>query len=117
MSCWHMPRSWGSSCTISRSHRRLHSPPQTGGIMHLFLSPPLDRSTSSRKDPPMKTSIGTWACSIGPYAKNPVDFNTVGAKLAVGYDALELDAFPPHPNLSSFFTILAACSLCIAVPI
>ena len=47
----------------------------------------------------MKTSIGTWAYSIGPYAKNPVDFDTVCQKLAaLGYDALELGSFPPHPT-------------------
>ena len=47
----------------------------------------------------MKTSIGTWAYTIGPYADKPVEFDTVCKKLAaLGYDALELGSFPPHPN-------------------
>lgn len=47
----------------------------------------------------MKTSIGTWAYTIGPYADKPVDFDTVCQKLSkLGYDALELGSFPPHPN-------------------
>jgi sugar phosphate isomerase/epimerase len=46
-----------------------------------------------------RTSIGTWAYTIGPYAANPIDFDTVCAKLKeLGFDGLELGAFPPHPN-------------------
>jgi sugar phosphate isomerase/epimerase len=46
-----------------------------------------------------RTSIGSWAFTIGPYAKNPIDFDTVCDKLkALGFDGLELGAFPPHPN-------------------
>jgi sugar phosphate isomerase/epimerase len=44
-------------------------------------------------------SIGTWAYTIGPYASNPIDFDTVCTKLKdLGFDGLELGAFPPHPN-------------------
>ena len=46
-----------------------------------------------------RTSIGSWAYTIGPYADHPVDFDTVIEKLsALGFDAVELGAFPPHPN-------------------
>ncbi|MBI3680310.1 MAG: sugar phosphate isomerase/epimerase [Acidobacteria bacterium] len=44
-------------------------------------------------------SIGSWAYTIGPYASNPIDFTTVCEKLkALGFDGVELGAFPPHPN-------------------
>lgn len=46
-----------------------------------------------------RTSIGSWAYTIGPYASNPIDFDTVCEKLkALGFDGVELGAFPPHPN-------------------
>ncbi|HBY64624.1 MAG TPA: sugar phosphate isomerase/epimerase [Solibacterales bacterium] len=46
-----------------------------------------------------RTSIGSWAFTIGPYAANPIDFDTVIDKLkALGFDGVELGAFPPHPN-------------------
>ena len=46
-----------------------------------------------------RTSIGSWAYTIGPYGPNPIDFDTVCDKLkALGFDGLELGAFPPHPN-------------------
>jgi sugar phosphate isomerase/epimerase len=46
-----------------------------------------------------RTSIGSWAYTIGPYADHPVDIYTVIDKLqALGFDAVELGAFPPHPN-------------------
>jgi sugar phosphate isomerase/epimerase len=46
-----------------------------------------------------RTSIGSWAYTIGPYAKNPIDFDTVCDKLKeLGFDGVELGAFPPHPN-------------------
>lgn len=46
-----------------------------------------------------RISIGSWAYTIGPYASNPIDFETVCAKLkALGFDGVELGAFPPHPN-------------------
>ncbi|MBF0432294.1 MAG: sugar phosphate isomerase/epimerase [Fibrobacteria bacterium] len=46
-----------------------------------------------------KLSIGSWAFTIGPYEKNPVDFDTVCAKCKeLNFDAIELGGFPPHPN-------------------
>ena len=46
-----------------------------------------------------RSSIGSWAYTIGPYASNPIDFDTVLTKLrALGFDGVELGAFPPHPN-------------------
>lgn len=46
-----------------------------------------------------RTSIGSWAYTIGPYAENPVDFDTVIDRLAgLGFDGVELGGFPPHPN-------------------
>lgn len=46
-----------------------------------------------------RSSIGSWAYTIGPYASNPVDFDTVLNKLkALGFDGVELGGFPPHPN-------------------
>lgn len=46
-----------------------------------------------------RISIGSWAYTIGPYEKNPVDFDTVCTKLAeLGFDGVELGGFPPHPN-------------------
>jgi sugar phosphate isomerase/epimerase len=46
-----------------------------------------------------RSSIGSWAYTIGPYAKNPIDFDTVCQKLkGLGFDGVELGAFPPHPN-------------------
>jgi sugar phosphate isomerase/epimerase len=46
-----------------------------------------------------RTSIGTWAYTIGPYGSNPIPFDTVCDKLKeLGFDGVELGAFPPHPN-------------------
>ncbi|MCC6860085.1 MAG: sugar phosphate isomerase/epimerase [Bryobacterales bacterium] len=46
-----------------------------------------------------RSSIGSWAYTIGPYASSPIDFDTVCDKLkALGFDGVELGAFPPHPN-------------------
>jgi sugar phosphate isomerase/epimerase len=46
-----------------------------------------------------RTSIGSWAFTIGPYSSNPIDFETVITKLKeLGFDGVELGAFPPHPN-------------------
>ncbi|MBY0373264.1 MAG: sugar phosphate isomerase/epimerase, partial [Bryobacteraceae bacterium] len=46
-----------------------------------------------------RSSIGSWAYTIGPYADKPIDFDTVCTKLkALGFDGVELGAFPPHPN-------------------
>ncbi|RPI29562.1 MAG: sugar phosphate isomerase/epimerase [Acidobacteria bacterium] len=46
-----------------------------------------------------KISIGTWAYTIGPYAKHPVSWNEVISNLKrLGFDGVELGGFPPHPN-------------------
>ncbi|MEE8467844.1 MAG: sugar phosphate isomerase/epimerase family protein [Planctomycetota bacterium] len=46
-----------------------------------------------------RISIGSWAYTIGPYEKSPVDFETVGTTLReLGFDGIELGGFPPHPN-------------------
>ncbi len=46
-----------------------------------------------------RTSIGSWAYTIGPYASNPIDFDTVLSTLKkLGFDGVELGGFPPHPN-------------------
>ena len=44
-------------------------------------------------------SIGSWAYTIGPYTKNPVDFETVCDRLEeLGFNGVELGSFKPHPN-------------------
>jgi sugar phosphate isomerase/epimerase len=46
-----------------------------------------------------RISIGSWAYTIGPYASKPIDFDTVCDRLKeLGFDGVELGAFPPHPN-------------------
>lgn len=46
-----------------------------------------------------KISIGSWAYTIGPYAKNPVAWDEVIKKVkGIGFDGVELGGFPPHPN-------------------
>ena len=46
-----------------------------------------------------RISIGSWAYTIGPYADQPIDFDTVCSKLkALNFDGVELGGFQPHPN-------------------
>jgi len=46
-----------------------------------------------------KISIGSWAYTIGPYAKNPIAWDEVIKKVkGIGFDGVELGGFPPHPN-------------------
>jgi len=46
-----------------------------------------------------RISIGSWAYTIGPYADNPIDFETVCRNLRdLNFDGVELGGFPPHPN-------------------
>lgn len=48
---------------------------------------------------PKRISIGSWAYTIGPYEKHPVPFDVVCRTLKqLGFDGVELGAFPPHPN-------------------
>jgi sugar phosphate isomerase/epimerase len=51
----------------------------------------------------MKISLGSWAFSFGPYASNPVAFETVAERLsAAGFDGIEVGGFPPHVTLSAY---------------
>ncbi len=46
-----------------------------------------------------RISIGSWAYVIGPYEDNPVPWEEVVKNLSdLGFDGVELGAFPPHPN-------------------
>ena len=46
-----------------------------------------------------RSSIGSWAYTIGPYADHPVGFDSVCNQLkALKFDGVELGSFPPHPN-------------------
>jgi sugar phosphate isomerase/epimerase len=46
-----------------------------------------------------RTSIGSWAYNVGPYAADPVPFPTVLAKLEeLGFDGVELGGFNGYPN-------------------
>ena len=46
-----------------------------------------------------RTSIGTWAFNIGPYAEQPVPFEEVGRRLAeLGFDGMELGGFNAYPS-------------------
>src|SRR5918995_4938206 len=46
-----------------------------------------------------RTSIGTWAFNIGPYADKPVPFDEVGRRLAdLGFDGMELGGFNAYPS-------------------
>jgi sugar phosphate isomerase/epimerase len=48
---------------------------------------------------PKEISIGSWAYTIGPWADHPVPFDAVCTRLKeLGFDGVELGAFPPHPN-------------------
>lgn len=52
-----------------------------------------------------RTSIGSWAYNIGPYADKPVPFDEVGATLAkLGFDGMELGGFNGYPNPHSLKT-------------
>jgi sugar phosphate isomerase/epimerase len=48
-----------------------------------------------------RTSIGTWA--FGIYSSDPLDFGVVLDRIAeLGFDGIELGAFPPHPDPVTF---------------
>jgi sugar phosphate isomerase/epimerase len=52
-----------------------------------------------------KVSVGTWAYIFGPYTDKPVPFDTCLQKIkALGFDGLELGAWPPHPTPQEFDT-------------
>src|SRR5690242_3347897 len=53
-----------------------------------------------------RISIGSWAYTIGPYKDHPVSWDTVTDKLAeLGFEGVELGAFPPHPNPDNVTTV------------
>lgn len=53
-----------------------------------------------------RISIGSWAYTVGPYKDHPVPWDTVTDKLAeLGFDGVELGAFPPHPNPDNVSTV------------
>src|SRR5690349_11739302 len=53
----------------------------------------------------IRLSIGSWAYCFGPYKDNPVPFATVIERLGqLGFDGVELGAFPPHPHPAEFDT-------------
>lgn len=46
-----------------------------------------------------KISIGSWAYTIGPYEKTPIEWKEVCEKLkALGFDGVEIGGFGIHPN-------------------
>ena len=46
-----------------------------------------------------RTSIGSWAYNVGPYAEKPIPFDTVLEKVAeLGFDGIELGGFNGYPN-------------------
>lgn len=52
-----------------------------------------------------KVSVGTWAYIFGPYQEEPVPFDTcMRAIKGLGFDGLELGAWPPHPTPSEYDT-------------
>ncbi|MBM4030583.1 MAG: sugar phosphate isomerase/epimerase [Planctomycetes bacterium] len=54
---------------------------------------------------PVKFSIGSWAYTFGPYAKDPIDLPTVCAKLGeLGFDGIELGGFRPHAHPDDYAT-------------
>ncbi len=53
----------------------------------------------------MKISLGSWAFSFGPYADDPIPFETTVRRLSeAGYDGIEICGFPPHVTLESYST-------------
>src|SRR5579864_7520778 len=52
-----------------------------------------------------KVSVGTWAYIFGPYTNKPVPFDECLKKIkALGFDGLEIGAWPPHPTPQEFDT-------------
>lgn len=53
----------------------------------------------------MKISLGSWAFSFGPYARNPISFHDTVRRLATaGYDGVEVCGFDPHVTLEAYPT-------------
>jgi sugar phosphate isomerase/epimerase len=52
-----------------------------------------------------KVSVGTWAYIFGPYTNKPVPFDECLKKIkGLGFDGLELGAWPPHPTPAEYDT-------------
>jgi sugar phosphate isomerase/epimerase len=52
-----------------------------------------------------KISLGSWAFTFGPYARDPVPFDRVVKRLAEAeYDGIEVCGFPPHVTLERYPT-------------
>jgi len=50
-----------------------------------------------------KVSVGTWAYIFGPYQDKPVPFDTCLQEIKkLGFDGLELGAWPPHPTPTEY---------------
>ncbi|MDX2179204.1 MAG: sugar phosphate isomerase/epimerase [Bryobacteraceae bacterium] len=50
-------------------------------------------------------SLGSWAFSFGPFARDPVPLERVAERLSqAGYDGIELCGFPPHATVESYGT-------------
>jgi sugar phosphate isomerase/epimerase len=61
---------------------------------------------------PVKISMGSWAFSFGPWAANPVPFETTARHLAeAGYDGIDICGFPPHVTLEKYATAESRASL------
>jgi len=52
-----------------------------------------------------KVSVGTWAYIFGPYTNKPVAFDECLKKIkGLGFDGLEIGAWPPHPTPQEYDT-------------
>ncbi len=50
----------------------------------------------------MKIALGSWAFSFGPYAADPVPFESIVRRLAeAGYDGIDISGFPPQVTLEN----------------
>jgi sugar phosphate isomerase/epimerase len=55
---------------------------------------------------------GSWAFSFGPWAADPVPFETTARHLAeAGYDGIDICGFPPHVTLEKYATAESRASL------
>ena len=60
----------------------------------------------------VRLSIGSWGYCFGPYKDDPVPFDTVIDRLGkLGFDGVELGAFPPHPYPAQFASKAARADL------
>jgi sugar phosphate isomerase/epimerase len=53
----------------------------------------------------LKISLGSWAFSFGPWAADPIPFETIVRHLAkAGYDGIDVCGFPPHITPEKYST-------------